>query len=105
MQVQELVGINEGQIDSLVLSLYNCIEKINSCLNQIDNKFDSLSANFSCGTSKNILSKYASLSSQFPIINGNLLKYTDTLISTKSKISDFNSDLSVKIVRNAGTVK
>lgn len=105
MNGQELIGVNEDKIDALILDVYDFIEKINGALDKIDSEVDRVCLNNDCSAIQALKTKFSEQRAYFPIINSNLVKYTETLLKVKAGTLDFSSDLAMKIVKDASSVE
>lgn len=101
---EELIGINEDEINKLVLSIYDDIEKINGKLNSIDKEMDTLSSCFDCSAGKQLQQKYSGQKAMFQTVSSNLLKYTEQLLKVKERTVDFDKDTKTDILKVAKSV-
>ena len=102
---RDAVGINEDKINSLVLDIYDYIEKINAILSNIDNEMEKTSTCFKFKTGDSLRKKYSDLRANYSIINKNLMGYTEKLIKVKSKTNEFSKDLKTQIVSEANNIQ
>ncbi len=97
-------GINFDRLDSLVLSLYDSLERINKILYSADEIIDNTKNVYMSETSSNLVNKFNSYKSNYKILNDNILTIAADLMTVKKNYQ--NSDISLaKKLNNVVDVK
>lgn len=96
-------GITVKKIDESVSNIYNCAEKINSLFNQFDNLIESTKGFYNCPNAVEYRKRYETIRQNFFIVNNNILKYSEKLLSVKdnynkaySNVNDFIAEQNKK---------
>lgn len=80
---ENLNGVNEASIDKLIMDICDLVERMNGTLNCIDELVDGTTTYFICENADLFRQNFASIKSNFPIVNKNILEYTTDLVKVK----------------------
>ena len=105
MALKDISGINEDAIDKLVLDIFGYVERINQTLKNIDSLVNETSQFYVGESGNKFRNRFNELRANFPIVNQNLLSYTDDLIKVKSGLKNFSSELSIEITDGISNVE
>ena len=94
-------GINDYNIKKACLEIQDYANKLKNTLNEIDNKFDSLSISFQGSCFDEYKNKFLDLKESFPVIYNNISSYIDDFNALILRYENFTEKLSIQINKNA----
>lgn len=103
MENVNIKGINEVEIDSITLSLYNYVEKIKAIFNNLDSIVDDTSTNFVGSDGDHFRAKYNLFRDNYQIVYDNITLYADALKKAQMVVTDFDKELSSKVESNTSS--
>ena len=103
--MEDLISINEGALDKLILDLYDYSEKINSILNQISDLVNYSSTYFKGQQSVDIIKKYNNLQVSLENLKYNISDYSADLVKVKSRFKNTSSDLTLEVNRQTSNIQ
>ena len=98
--MNDIVGVDEEAINSLVTNIANAEEALNTIFNSMDDEIEQLSNGFKCPASNVFKTKYASLQKNFATIRDNLRSYMNDLILLKENMEEITQKKATKVVEN-----
>ena len=97
MENTNIKGINENEIDSITLNLYNYVEKIKGVFNSIDLIVDSTSDYYIGSDGDHFRAVYNLFRDNYQIVYEKISVYADALKKTQMTIIDFDKVLKSNI--------
>lgn len=86
MKQQEVFGINEPKLDNLVLEIGEIAERIKAQFLELEDLVDGTVSFYECECGTNFRNSFAKLRQNFPIVNKNILCYSQDLVKVKARI-------------------
>ncbi len=98
---QDLIGINEGRIDRLILDCYDYIEKLNTILNNISTEISNTSNYLDCEVVNELKRKYEEQKLFYSAFSNHLVAYTEKLLDVKNKSLANSSDIAAQVIKDS----
>ena len=98
---QDLIGINEGKIDQLILDSYDYIERLNTILNNISTEISNTSNCLDCEVVHELKKKYDEQKAYFSIFSNRLVSYTEKLLDVKNKSLMNSSEIASQVIADS----
>ena len=101
MNINNFGGINEENLDKLVIDFFNYTETIKKIFDNINEITDKLENHFQSECGLEFKLKIENLKLSFVLAQEKLAKYVEELSNVKLKFQDFSSDLSASIIKKS----
>ena len=84
-------GINETELDDLILQLNNKIDSITTTLNDVKMKFYDTNEFFTCDVASDFQKQFKAYSDQYELLKDNLNSYVRDLMNVKSMMGKIDT--------------
>lgn len=104
MDTRDLVGVNEDKLNLLVNEINDIVDDINKKFNTIESLVSETRSYFVCASGDSFRTKFSHFSSNFSVVNKNILNISYDLLNAKMRINNINDRVIDSVHESVGSI-